>query len=124
MHNDSNTRIQGKKGELLVADYLTTQGYTVLAQNYSKRFGEIDLIAYKQTIMVFVEVKARQKSGYCSSELVTLRKQEKIIRVAREYITHTGAHAYAYRFDIALIDNLDTAPSLTYIENAFYGSEW
>ena len=49
---------KGKEAELLVADYLVNLGYTIIQQNYTIRGGEIDIIAEKDNIRTFVEVKA------------------------------------------------------------------
>lgn len=126
MLNDSKAqRLQGQRGEQLVAYYLQERGYTIHALNYKKRFGEVDIIAQKHTTIAFIEVKTRTKASHCTSELVNSSKQRKIILVAKEYISRQRTTACSYRFDVALIDESDqTTPKITYIENAFYGSEW
>ena len=52
-HNDL-----GKKGEVITKAYLETNGYKILDENWTYGKAELDLIAYKNKVMVFVEVKA------------------------------------------------------------------
>jgi len=49
----------GAKGEALACSYLLDNGYTVLERNFHTRFGELDIIAEKDTTIVFVEVKTK-----------------------------------------------------------------
>jgi len=47
----------GRQGEELAAKYLKNKKYHILAQNYRKRWGEIDIVAKTGAVIVFVEVK-------------------------------------------------------------------
>lgn len=98
----SKTRIKlGVLGEDLAADYLTTRGYTILARNYRKKTGEIDIIARDGEYLVFIEVKTRTNLLFGQPyEAVTLRKQAQISRVALGYITINKLHNQAMRFDV------------------------
>lgn len=88
-------------GEDLAADYLTTRGYTILARNYRKNTGEIDIIARDGEYLVFIEVKTRTNLLFGQPyEAVTLRKQAQISRVALGYITINKLHNQAMRFDV------------------------
>ena len=73
----------GVWGEEKAARFLTEQGYTILERNFHSRYGEIDLIAEDQDFLVFVEVKLRASTSHgLPEETVTLRKQEKLLRLA------------------------------------------
>lgn len=117
----------GDKGESLVAKYLEKEGFTICARNYAKRGGEIDIIAEKDHVRAFIEVKTRTNEYFCLSEVVTRQKQRKIIATAYQY---NAAHGWGgdiiHRFDIALLVQHENGSStLTYIPNAFApGSEW
>ncbi len=54
----SNRQVGGA-AETLAADFLSRQGYRIVARNYRTRVGEIDLIARHRDRLVFIEVKAR-----------------------------------------------------------------
>jgi len=105
----------GDEGELMVARALERQGFTIQAKNYRKPFGEIDVIAKKNDLLIFVEVKRRKKRSFDLSQLITLSKQRKIIMVAQEYIARHNHDSMYCRFDVALIDGQE----LTYIPDAF-----
>ncbi|HEC1788756.1 TPA: YraN family protein, partial [Campylobacter lari] len=50
----------GKKGEELACEFLKTQGFEILKRNFYSKFGEIDIIAKKDKILHFIEVKSTQ----------------------------------------------------------------
>lgn len=115
-----NYKIQaGKQGEQLVSQHLQNQGYTIIAQNYRKRFGEVDIIAYKEDVLAFVEVKFRNKPLIDPAEIINFSKQRSMIMVAKHFLlTHTNTDVVC-RFDVALIEKTDTTLELRYISNAF-----
>lgn len=93
----------GMKGENLAADYLTERGYELMAKNYRASRGEIDLIVYKDQILVFVEVKLRNGSSFGFPEdFVNTAKQEKVIQTAEFYIEEIDWQ-YDIRFDIVAV---------------------
>ncbi len=108
-------KIVGQQGEDLVAHTLLKQGFVIVERNYRKQYGEIDIIARKKNLILFVEVKRRTHAYFHLEELVTPSKQRKIIMVAKEYIAKHQLLEHDFRFDIALIDG----DQLTYLENAF-----
>lgn len=109
----------GKEAEERVAELLKKQGFKIAEYNYRKRRGEIDLIATKASLMVFVEVKMRQHQYFDLSDVITPRKQRKIISVAKEYIARKGAENQSYRFDVALLQGTPQGLDVQYIANAF-----
>ena len=56
---DTRTTL-GSRGEQIAVDHLTGLGFTVLARNHRTRHGEIDAVAYRDRLLVFVEVKTRR----------------------------------------------------------------
>lgn len=52
-----NTKQIGSLGERLTATYLADRGYTILTTNYWHKWGEIDVIAKKDEVVYFIEVK-------------------------------------------------------------------
>ncbi len=54
----SQKQILGKLGENLAKRFLVKHGYSILEENYTKKYGEIDLIAQKAQIIHFIEVKS------------------------------------------------------------------
>ena len=111
----SKTKLFGLQGEDIAAHALEKQGFTIAHRNYRKQYGEIDLIACKDDLLVFVEVKRRKKTQFDLEQLITVSKQKKIISVAKEYISRFDHDEKYCRFDVALIDG----NSLTYLTDAF-----
>lgn len=86
--------IQNKTSELgflaenLATRYLEKKGYAILELNYRKPWGEIDIIAKKEGILVFVEVKANRKiiAGFEPELRANNSKIIKVVRTARTYL--------------------------------------
>jgi putative endonuclease len=78
----------GFLAENLAARYLEKRGYVVLELNYRKPWGEIDIIAKKEGILVFVEVKANRKIivGFEPELRANSSKIVKVVRTARTYL--------------------------------------
>lgn len=112
-------RLLGNRGEQAIADYLVKQGYTIIATNYQKRSGEIDLIAQKNELIAFIEVKLRTKNYFNISEVITFSKQRKIIATAQRFILEQSLFNHIYRFDVALVEYNNDNSVITYIKNAF-----
>jgi putative endonuclease len=102
----------GEQGESLAADYLRTEGFTVLENNYHSRYGEIDLVAEKDHCIIFVEVKTRtsQKFGL-PEESVTPEKLARIFDTALFWMQEHPGKPDDWRVDvisILLTQNLET----------------
>ena len=94
----------GAAGEELAAAHLLRLGYTLLARNHRTRFGELDLIAHRPGVIVFVEVKTRRASGGAGTpfEAVGTRKRAQVRRIAARWLAATPDRPYAeeLRFDV------------------------
>ncbi len=118
-----NIKELGKKGEDITALHLKKQGFIIFKRNYHSRFGEIDIIAEKDDLLLFVEVKTRFENAMVSpSEAVDYSKQNKIRITAKNFISKTFMD-YRCRFDVAeVFVSLNDGKyefTLNYIENAF-----
>ena len=60
MQANNERAVKGELGEDFTADYLVKNGYDIITRNYRKPCGEIDIVASKGDILVFVEVKTRR----------------------------------------------------------------
>ncbi|MCD6109427.1 YraN family protein [bacterium] len=84
------SRKTGQKGETYAASFLQNQGYRLVHQNLYTRYGEIDLVVYKNKRLVFVEVKTRKNLAYGYPEdSFTKRKYRLILRSALEYMVNS-----------------------------------
>lgn len=81
----------GKFGEDYACLYLIKQGYRILFRNFRCKIGEIDIIAEKEGVFCFIEVKTRSSTRYGKpAEAVTASKQKRIYRCAEYYMQYKG----------------------------------
>ncbi len=74
--SSKTTREKGSEGEAIAAAYLESKGYTILEQNYFFERAEVDIVAYDETAIVFVEVKMRKNTTFGEpAEFVTEKKK-------------------------------------------------
>ena len=100
----------GQEGERLGCLYLTNKGYQILATNYSnplgRRLGEIDIIAKKNGVFIFVEVKTRlEKTGddTLPEENITRDKLRRLEKIAHHYLRVAQLLDHSYQFDALAI---------------------
>ena len=74
----------GLKAETRAVEYLKKHGYSIVDRNFHSRFGEIDIVAKKDDILHFFEVK--YSKTYDAIERITPRKLQKIIKTIDYYI--------------------------------------
>ncbi len=94
----------GDFGEKAAAKYLKKNGYKILERNYAPIDHEIDIIASKENMIAFVEVKTRTIGNESSIEprpasSVTREKQQSIIKAAKFYSSYNPSNKKK-RFDI------------------------
>ena len=114
-HNDL-----GKCGEGVAADYLEQQGYSILERGWRSGHKDIDLIAFKQGILAFVEVKTRKNNAYIQPQQAVDRHKIKLLMTAaNRYICNNNIDA-EIRFDIVAITGTDYSNyKIEHIEQAF-----
>lgn len=102
---NKNTKQIGDAGEDLAVFELEKAGYKIIERNFRTRFGEIDIIALDEDVLVFVEVKAKSSSMFGSpAEMVTAKKQFKIKKTAESYVLESG-YVGPWRIDVVAIQN-------------------
>ena len=80
----------GRYGEDLATNYLKSQGYDVLERNIRYRFGEVDIIAKKENMLIVVEVKTRRTQTYgMPCEAVHWKKKQHIRHVISMFLVLT-----------------------------------
>jgi len=100
----------GQQGEQIAVDYLKKQAYQIVERNFKTRFGEIDIIARQNQVLVFIEVKARRTSGQAEWQ-ITPSKIKRVKNMAQVYlITHQPDYT-DLRIDAICID-LDLKPQI------------
>lgn len=106
----------GKKGEKQARRYLKREGWKILERNYKNPFGEVDIIAKKDDVYAFVEVKTRLSDIFgMPSEAVGSERKRKYILGANYYFANKMIK-HTVRFDVIEIFQ----GRLNHIENAFW----
>lgn len=125
MKGFNNKREKGKHFEEKAAEYLKKKGYEIVATNYETVFGELDIVAEKKKehLLVFVEVKAKDKfSGMHPFEAVDRRKQRTIIQCSKAYMMENNVKNMFIRYDVAGVVTIeDEVLNIEYLEDAFQG---
>jgi putative endonuclease len=111
---------KGRAGEERSARNLQDLGYQILFQNWRTRTGEIDIIAFKEPFLVFVEVKTLPHGNLAMLDQVLGKiKRKRIIETAKYFVHKYRQYSNSYmRFDVLIVD-MPGLPSLYHIENAF-----
>lgn len=95
-----NIQITGGLGEKLAARFLKSKGFEIIETNYRKKWGEIDIVAEKENVLHFVEVKATAapleteqseakwgfKNTYRPEENIRLWKKQRMARAIKTYL--------------------------------------
>jgi putative endonuclease len=114
LHNDT-----GKAGEIAAVDYLKQNGFSIRAQNWKTKFGEIDIIAENKDWIVIVEVKTRSNIVFGKpEEAVDFRKQRTLVNMADYYIRQFKIDKET-RFDIITVLFSDENATITHLPSAF-----
>ena len=117
-HNDT-----GLQGEALARLHLEEQGFAILENNWRRGKAEVDIIAYKEGLIVFAEVKTRHRIDYGNpEEFVDRAKQKAYIRLADAYVTKYQRQEEV-RFDIISVVVSAEGSRIEHLENAFSAAE-
>jgi len=115
----------GRIGEDLALAHLERLGYTLVARNHRTRFGELDLVVFDGTTLVFVEVKTRRASaaGRGPWEALHERKRRQVRRMAAAFLLEAPERPRSadLRFDAigVVIDAYGKLVRLDHLEAAF-----
>jgi len=133
---EETTSLFGARGERLALEYLLKLGYRIVCANFKAPVGrnirgaivtgEIDLIAYDESSLCFVEVKTRSSDEFASPlAAVDLRKQRQIIRTARMYRKIFHLTDAKIRYDVvSIILRKDSQPEIEFFKNYFSESRF
>jgi putative endonuclease len=111
----------GAKGETLAKAFLEEKGYEIIDENWSHGKAEVDLIAYFEKQIIFIEVKTRSSTTFGQpEEFVNEAKQKNLKRAAEEYI-YLMRFKGEIRFDIiAIVFTKQGQYQVRHVEDAFW----
>ncbi len=111
---------RGRAGEAQAAEILEAEGWLILARNYRAGRGEIDLVAFREGLLAFVEVKTWRGLGVGELErAIGPTKRRRIVETAKIFLAQYREYSNArIRFDVLLLEG---GGSVHRIESAFTG---
>lgn len=115
----ADVRKTGLWGEIYASRYLRRNGYDILSANYGLSGGEIDIVACKDDVVCFIEVKTRSENTFFDpAEAVDYDKQRNIRNAASAYISRYGVKSDT-RYDIVEVILSEDHYKIRHIQNAF-----
>ena len=95
------SRAKGDFAEERGCEYLVSIGFNIIERNFYSRFGEIDIIASKDDILHFVEVKSGEDYELCVQNITPL-KLSRLIKTGDVYLKKRGLDI-SYCYDALLV---------------------
>lgn len=119
-NSKKNTKKIGNEGEEKATHFLIENNYEIIARNWRTKRGEIDIIAQKDDVLVFAEVKTLPSGNLETlSHELNQRKQKRIIETTKFFLlTNRKYNDRKIRFDVLVIDMPDF-DSVYHIKDAF-----
>lgn len=105
------SRKKGNIAEEAASKFLFENGYIIVEKNFYSRFGEIDIIAVKDEVIHFIEVKSGEDYEHAIQN-ITPGKISKIIKTAQIYMSKNSVDC-DYVFDALIV----TPKKLWHVEN-------
>ena len=110
----------GLQGERVAERWLLARGWKVLQRRYRSGHRDIDLIAQRDELVAFVEVKARMGAEFGDPvEAVNWKKRNELVRSAFTWIDRHGRPGEVYRFDVIGVLVSGHRVRVRHVENAF-----
>jgi putative endonuclease len=118
------TAVVGKWGEQQAVAFLKADGFSIMGCNVRQnRHDEIDIIAQKKDLLVFVEVKTRKREDYGRPAMaVDKDKRHALNRAAATYLRKTKYPDMFYRFDVIEVlgePEHQEPPIIRHLDDAF-----
>ncbi len=108
------------EAEDFVCRWLENKGWLIVARNFRTRRSEVDIVAFKDQVLSFIEVKfARDGSTTIALEKIDSLKQDRIVHAASAYLT-SHQPPEEIRFDVAVVRGVPGDMRMgTFVEDAF-----
>jgi putative endonuclease len=115
-----DTRRRGREAERLAAEFLSAQGFEILARNHATRRGEVDLVCRDGEVVCFVEVRSRAGDAQGGpEETVGPRKALRVVAAAKDWALRNDALERAIRFDVVAVTFEAPSPRIDHFRAAF-----
>ncbi len=107
------SRAKGDKAESKAVSFLQKEGFVIIETNFYSRFGEIDIIASKESVVHFVEVKSGLDYESAVNNITSVKLQ-KLFKTAQVYLKK-NALDMDYTFDAVIVtpDDVELIEDIT-----------
>lgn len=110
---------KGRWAENAACHYLQEKGYRILARNFRSPCGEIDIVARKNDLVVFVEVRFRKQFDDALWSLHS-GKQKRLRSTAQAFLhAHPEFRQLQCRFDFIILTDEAKQGGIAHLEDAF-----
>ncbi|HMA01004.1 MAG TPA: YraN family protein [Gemmatimonadaceae bacterium] len=114
------SQLLGEEGERIAEAWLVQRGWRILDRRFRSGHRDLDLVAEREGIVAFVEVKARRGRSFGHPvEAVNWRKQRELTRSAWVWIARYGGAKQEFRFDVVGVLMDESGTRVRHVENAF-----
>jgi len=102
----SETQKIGETGENIAVKFLVKHGFLILDRNYTKKWGEIDIVAQKNKKIYFIEVKSivgEIDAGYRPEDNMHPNKLQRLARVIQTYLLSKKLDEVEWQIDLLIV---------------------
>lgn len=112
----------GFLAENIVAEHLQGKGYAIIDRNWRRKWGELDIVAKRDEVVVFVEVKANREevSGFAPQLRANQDKLRKVARTARTWLAYRKySPDQEWQIDVVsvIFDKINKKAKITHFKN-------
>jgi putative endonuclease len=112
--------VLGQEGERIAEAWLAQRGWRILDRRFRSGHRDLDLVAEREGVVAFVEVKARRGRSFGHPvEAVNWRKQRELTRSAAVWMARFGGAKQTFRFDVIGVLMDESGTRVRHVENAF-----
>jgi putative endonuclease len=115
---------KGRSAENVAVNHLQKKGYRILARNFRHRRYEIDVVAWHQGTIVFIEVKMRSSGSLDTGPSPSYGQIKRILSAANSYLHTKAPIASNSRFDVIRIRKKANTHEIEHLEDAFDASSF
>ena len=114
-------RDAGLAAEKLACRHLEEEGFSIVERNHRSKSGEIDIVARKESLLLFAEVRFREDAAFGTPEdTVDRKKRLRVVAAARSYLDDAPSNSWGEaRFDVIVIEGSGEDMSLRHYPSAF-----
>ncbi|MCP3099552.1 YraN family protein [Myxococcus sp. K15C18031901] len=113
-------RAYGAEAEEAAVRFLEAQGWRVRARNWPCRHGELDVVAEREDIVCFVEVRMRSSAVWGDpAHTVSFAKQRRVVKAALHYLFAHEVRGRMIRFDVISVVGRGASATVEHIPGAF-----